>query len=1072
MSANEQVSILISKYKFASEKARDEIDQFVDLLEEKLDNLQELPPRDYEDQSILEQVKIPLNDKSFKLEATFRFKPPKLYKIGSYQLNCLTKNSDNLFIIDLALEFPRQCWQCKDHRNYIYHRKRAYYLAYIAKFLQSSSKDIVSSTEFAYLNGDHLKPIIVLTPSGKLGSICRFHILAYAEQYKPFLFRKFSPQLCNIQAEQFDMNQSLKFSPIYNSSILKDLTSNYYTELLAEHISTKAHLLDALVLIRLWLEKRGLRKQFSFILTIFSFYLLKKKSINPNLSALQIFESILLGIVNSKWSQEGTIFNSNENGENLKEEDLLDDFRNHFQVVFVDAHCVFNLCHQITTDLYERLKYDSEITLEKFKCLKPNINEIFGHSIDFYSYFDNYINISTDCMNINFLNKESMFLDCGFNAIHILQTKVIKYIQLAAGDRLRLFQTKDFSIKDSWSITSSAPNKSNIQYLTFGLIINREKAFDSITKGPLANQPEAAEFRDLWGNKSEIRRFQNGDICEAVFWDCKSQQEQRKIVIEAIRYILNRKMQIKMKFITSTFGFFDQLLELNNLQFDDTETIVYGTGEHFIQLANQSMVTLKKYLHNLNELSFSIVDVIGIDSLIRSTDVFPPLPINSKPWKIKNFCNRFDLESTECNVKYIAPIEILVKVEVDNKLPYSIEAILNKKYLLHNELGKTIAKAHNLIARATPLFVDLFMNGYVFRISIALDKEVAIRRDLANKAKAVKSVDCSEADEIEFRNQVLPALASCLNTFTKENSSLALASRIFKRWLSIQMVRHFFNDITIDLLVVYAYMYYETNYPTPNSPLKGFIRVLKFFSEFDFASNPVILNFSQTFSFDKLNDIADTFAAERPRLPPIFIVTPYDRKQSYHTKQTPNPLIVYHVKKLAHSFLDYLVSSLPEFKISPIKDCLKPNMSIFDIIIHLDSKQLLNKYQFLDFPSNIKIKQTLYSDEFKHAMPITDFNPALIYLNIVKKAFGNLGLFFYDENGGHKIGMLLRPEKLDMRPFKYSNIEASLLTHTSYSHLIDNVALNINALVEDLQIMGDGLVSQVQLQSNKLLKIK
>lgn len=173
------------------------------------------------------------------------------------------------------------------------------------------------------------------------------------------------------------------------------------------------------------------------------------------------------------------------------------------------------------------------------------------------------------------------------------------------------------------------------------------------------------------------------------------------------------------------------------------------------------------------------------------------------------------MESTECNVKYIAPIEILVKVEVDNKLPYSIEAILNKKYLLHNELGKTIAKAHNLIARATPSFVDLFMNGYVFRISIALDKEVAIRRDLANKAKAVKSVDCSEADEIEFRNQVLPALASCLNTFTKENSSLALASRIFKRWLSIQMVRHFFNDITIDLLVVYAYMYYETNYPTP-----------------------------------------------------------------------------------------------------------------------------------------------------------------------------------------------------------------------------------------------------------------
>ena len=145
---------------------------------------------------------------------------------------------------------------------------------------------------------------------------------------------------------------------------------------------------------------------------------------------------------------------------------------------------------------------------------------------------------------------------------------------------------------------------------------------------------------------------------------------------------------------------------------------------------------------------------------------------------------------------------------------------------------------------------------------------------------------------------------------------------------------------------------------------------------------------------------------------------------------------------------------------------------MFDLLIKLNTKAILNKYQAIDFPVGICIKQTLYSTEHKHAMPITDFNPIGIYLNSLKKAFGNQALFFYDNFGGRQIGVLLRPEALNTKPFKYSTAEGTILTGTSYSHSTDNVALNLPALMEDFEILGDGLVAKVLLQSDKLLAHK
>lgn len=45
--------------------------------------------------------------------------------------------------------------------------------------------------------------------------------------------------------------------------------------------------------------------------------------------------------------------------------------------------------------------------------------------------------------------------------------------------------------------------------------------------GPPADSPDAAAFRQLWGERAELRRFQDGSIREAVAWQCAPGERHR-----------------------------------------------------------------------------------------------------------------------------------------------------------------------------------------------------------------------------------------------------------------------------------------------------------------------------------------------------------------------------------------------------------------------------------------------------------------------------------------------------------------------------------------------------------------
>ena len=55
---------------------------------------------------------------------------------------------------------------------------------------------------------------------------------------------------------------------------------------------------------------------------------------------------------------------------------------------------------------------------------------------------------------------------------------------------------------------------------------------------------QAQAFQLFWGEKSELRRFQDGSICEAVVWPAKNIADRRQIVGKIVKLILNRYVKL------------------------------------------------------------------------------------------------------------------------------------------------------------------------------------------------------------------------------------------------------------------------------------------------------------------------------------------------------------------------------------------------------------------------------------------------------------------------------------------------------------------------------------------------
>uniref|UniRef100_A0A8C4U8Z7 Nucleolar protein 6 n=1 Tax=Falco tinnunculus TaxID=100819 RepID=A0A8C4U8Z7_FALTI len=880
------------------ETKKKKIDAFLHEINSLLRTIPETPDTELTDQAWLPKgVKVPFLQVPFNVKGRFRFVPPTEMKVvGSYLLGTCIKPEVN---VDVAVTMPREIFQDKDNLNQRYHRKRALYLAHIAQHF--SKEKLFGSVKFAYMNSNHLKPILLLRPQGKDEKMVTVRLLACPA---PGLFKpsRFYPSKNNVRTAWAWATEPP--TPHYNNSILCDMVLVSHLHFLSSATTDFPGMKDGLALLKVWLNQRQLSKGLGcfsgFLVSMLVAYLLMKRKIVKMMSGYQVLRSTLQFLATTDLSVMGISL--------VKDVDaslpVLDDFHQAFEVVFVDPSGLVNLCADMTASKYHQVQFEAKRSMEilddrmvdGFQVLLMTAKPML-RTFDHVFHLKHVCKLQGACKKMQLLNE---LIDWGGNYVGAALPFIVSLLARGLAGRALLVAHSLPQIPE-WPIDAEPPKHKDVGPLTFGLLFVPGFADSTLEKGPQADHPEALDFRTFWGEKAELRRFQDGSICEAVVWEANTVSQKRLIPEQIIKHLLKLHADIP----ESSICYMGALLES-----------VIRTGKEVSGLGEEAMVNvvcsyddLSRKLWNLKGLPLTVTAVQGVHPAFRYTDVFPPIPM--KPiydfhTRVKTKHLLLPSEEKPCPA-YIAPLRIICHMEGSGQWPQDKEAIKRIKAAFHLQLAELLQQQHQLVCRPAVTHTDVYKDGYVFRLQVAYHREPLILKEVVTPEGMLKYQDTEESRQLELETLHLPYLTSSLHGLQQQYPVFGSTCRLAKRWVSAQLLSDNISEECVDLLVAFLFLH-PAPFTPPSSPQVGFLRFLDLLATFDWKNNPLIVNLNAGLTGEQA--IKNKFVAARSRLPVMFIATPKDHGSSMWTQEQPSAQILQRLLVLASESLRVLEKQL------------------------------------------------------------------------------------------------------------------------------------------------------------------
>ncbi|XP_068167912.1 nucleolar protein 6 [Antennarius striatus] len=1047
-----------------SEHRKQKINSFIEVVTELLQTVPESPEVEVSDLSWLSgSVKVPFLLVPKTTKGKFHMAPPaSVDLIGSYPLGTCTKPR---VMVDLAVTIPADVLHPKDILNQRYPRKRALYLAGLAQHLVSSSD--IGTMRYSCLHGNRLRPVLLLTPPGEDSSFTvRVHACLPPGFFKP---SRFHPQRNNVRTEWYTgLQTSLSDgseppTPHYNSSILGDLLPRAHLQFLSAVSSQCPAFADGVALLKVWLHQRELDQGTGcfngFLASMLLAYLLTTHRISNTMTAYHLLRNSLNFLASTDLTVNGISLARDPDSTAPS----LPEFHSAFQVVFVDPSGHLNMCADITACTYKQLQHEATVSMAFWD--DPTVDGFHGllmtpkpmiRTSDHMFQLCELVKLQSSCKKLNLLPE---LMDHSGNYIQTALPCILSLLQRGLDQRIHLL-THSLSANPEWSVESEAPKHKSQPPLSFGLFLRPEVSTSVLERGPPADSPKAAEFRHLWGSRSELRRFQDGAITEAVLWEGTSMYQKQLVPRQIITHLLQLHADIPESCIRYTGAIVDDVIR--------TGSEVQSTGEEESLVVIQSYDDLSRKLWRLEGLPLSITAVQGAHPALRYTQVFPPVPLkldHSFFDKERFSKSLLPKEGKPCPA-YITPITVICHMEGSGKWPHDRLAIRHIRAAFHIRLGALLKKHHDYRCRPCPTHLDVWKDGLVFRIQVAYHREPQVLRESTTPEGLVVVRDNEEAQALEMATIHRPLLTSTLHGLQQQHSCFGAVCRLAKRWLGA----HFFSDDitedTADLLVASLFLQ-PAPFTPPGSPQVGFLRFLQLLSSFDWRNNPLIVNFNNQLTAADHTEIKNDFMASRESLPVMFIATPKDKTLSMWTKRGPSVQMLQRVVMLAAESLKVLEHQLMDgSQIQDVRVVLRPPLDVYDVLIHLNPKQVPLLSQTVD-PPTVTFSRGVMSGSVAQSggfLPVIDYNPVSLYLTELRDAFGDLALFFCDPYGGTVIAVLWKPKAFVPIPFKTSQASARTVEVKGDKA---NTFPNVEAILEDFRVIGKGLVKSVEARTEK-----
>ncbi|KAG5518153.1 hypothetical protein PMAC_003339 [Pneumocystis sp. 'macacae'] len=947
------------------------------------------------------------------------YKPVNINIIGSFSLK--TSIEEELSI-DLTVEMPEKMFQKKDYMNYRYFYKRSYYLASLAAGIKKS-RQFKGKLSFQFLNGDELKPIIVIS---------------YIEDDKPFNHKKewnifIIPSISQNIFQSYKLFQDkscVTFSncptPNYNFSILSDCTIRQHHIIQHSYLQSCPAFKDASILGKVWLKRRGFTSQKigfgSFEWNMIIIYNLQQREnqLFQEYSSYHLFKMALNFLTTQNLLKNPIYINPEKytidlsgkkpffftfNGINILENLSYFDF----ELIQLYASITLKSLNDSTED------YFKSIFLEKIDIIPLQFDCYYSIPIP-----ENWAELSKDYLYQVSLKQKSFTL------------KLINTIKEALGDRI--FQVVSITNPEnvSWNLDSEPPLNLISNELYIGILINQENSQRIVERGPSLEHVSAIKkFKQFWGEKSELRRFKDGSILESVVWDVKNKLW---LIKDIIKFAIDRHIE---KNISKKCCFFGTEYD----KYIDSPKTNWPVEFSQIRTAFDSLV---KQIKNIENFPLQVSSIIPSSEFLRYT--------------ASDFS--FFFETNNFEKCYIGPCDIIIKFESSGKWPDDLKAIQKTKLAFLIKLSEELySQKNNIISRVglenvdaeclNSGFLDIKYKGFIFRLRIHHDRErTLLEKYLKNTVSSPYKRDILKKGLKLYDETYIwePNHTLIFQDLCHKFKALSLSIRLTKKWFHFHLLSFHVPEILIELIVVEVFIN-SGPWSPPGTANVGFLRCLYMLASWDWRSSPLIINLSGNMSSETHKLIQNEFSTFRKQDPGIncgamYIACIY--KDNYYTwiSDKPSRAISGRITILAKKSLHIL-------KLMNKKEIYKaflPSLEDFDFIIYLNKTSEI---------TNPKIfEQAIFPEP-----DIID-----MFVKQLENIYDDSFIFFYNKLKRSVITGVVNPHIISARSWRV-NLGFSSMPLQNNKTKKDIVSANILSMLGEIERLGGNLIKKIDIKN-------
>ncbi len=568
--------------------------------------------------------------------------------------------------------------------NFRYHQKRALFLAYIARYLKGCDGRWAVAVAGA-LAGDSAKPVLEATWKG--GDSLENIVLRILPSFEEGVFPadKLDRRRRNVRkaGESSVVEDASQATPGYNDSILMD--SRLVSHLQSLHLgTTKAkNIVPAVRMLVAWCTRRRLLSG-SFIPAALLSVLLAQRRVPGTATPAHLFRVALTRI------RSGVLNELELNG--------------------------VRVCSNLDPGLLLRAKEEAAAALVIIDAPVATVDPWHGVLPALF-------------VTARGARPLPVPLSTVFDAfVKVHATKKSGKIQLVDG-------TFEDVLRKALVQTGRAARVEQLGHHLYGISLHSPT--DAMRKVDLCpDSTSEEEFQLFWGEKVQLRRFNDGKIKRSLVWDGGVSTLDKMLQHAAARHL---HKSVSATVVLSQLGLRSGLSE------EDV-----GAGARIHVALNE----LGKTLRGLEALPLRIVRIAGVSAHLRRAAVQNVRP-HSKG-------------------KFIEPVEVVAFFESSKSWPNDPVAISASKAAFYIALRGELAGL-GLSAKATISFLDIFLGGFVFRLRICVEQE--------KKSMDEKSTDRAHLVwQTESRVSVHSLLRNAPTTL------LGPVSRLAKRWLSSHLL--------------------------------------------------------------------------------------------------------------------------------------------------------------------------------------------------------------------------------------------------------------------------------------------